>query len=152
VTVVAGYDPTQIPDRTPDRPAIAPDHPVVARIVRDSSKRDPGDRGASVIFVIHSTYDFARQQLDLPADSLEPAARALLDAAGEVIPTFAAPQWHQVRRWRYAIPDRAHWETHLEMDADRPLACAGDWCGGNRVESALESGAAAAEAIARFLA
>lgn len=146
IAVIAGYDASAVPDW----PAIAPAHPVLAWIGRDSSKRTGADP-AIATYLLHSTDGFARQHLDVPADALEPAARALLDAAGAIAPALAVPHWHQVRRWRYSVPERACEQPHLELAA-RLLACAGDWCGGNRVESALTSGTSAAAAIAQFLA
>jgi renalase len=59
----------------------------------------------------------------------------------------------QLMRWRYAAPVELHDERHLvAVDGPAPLVCAGDAFGEPRVEGAILSGWAAADAVAERLA
>jgi predicted NAD/FAD-dependent oxidoreductase len=53
----------------------------------------------------------------------------------------------QVHRWRYSFATTPLSDRALSANTTAPLICAGDWCGGMRVESALLSGLAAAELL-----
>jgi renalase len=66
------------------------------------------------------------------------------------MPQLPTPDLLQVHRWRYAFPRHPLAEHYLSA-APLPLVCAGDWCGGKQIESALQSGLAAAGAIAHQL-
>lgn len=96
--------------------------------------------------VLQSSAEFAKRALDWP---LEDVATHLL-AAAAALPQVAAlgePQWQQVHRWRYALCRRPYPQAYLPVPP-RPLVCCGDWCGGHTPEAALNSGEAAAKAIA----
>lgn len=120
-----------------------PQHPDLAWIGLDSSKRpDP----TSPIFVLHSTADFAQNYLD--ATDLNPAGELLLSHAAQLlIPWLNSPDWFQVHRWRYAFPQTPLTQDCLTTTTPLPLVCCGDWCGGNLLASAINSGLAAAIAI-----
>jgi hypothetical protein len=110
----------------------------------ESAERQP------LTFVIQSSAAFAQEHLatsDLPA-----IGRQLLDyAARAFLPWLDAPDWLQVHRWRYALPDQFWPGPCLVAPTALPLICSGDWCGGMRIESALDSGLAAAAEINRQL-
>lgn len=94
----------------------------------------PG-RPAGPAWVLHSRGEWARAQLETPADSV---GRQLLAAWAELVGEPLAPAFVQVHRWRFAKPEPLP-ELHL-FDADRKLGVCGDWCGGPRVEGAVTSG------------
>ncbi|MCT7985572.1 FAD-dependent oxidoreductase [Laspinema sp. A4] len=96
------------------------------------------------VFVLHSSAHFAEQHLD--AMDLETVGRELCDWAGEaVLPWFKDPEWIQVHRWRYAFCRRPLTQPLLTATTPLPMVCAGDWCGDRQLETALQSGLAAAE-------
>ncbi|MCT7980086.1 NAD(P)/FAD-dependent oxidoreductase [Laspinema olomoucense] len=96
------------------------------------------------VFVLHSSAQFAEQYLD--ATELEPVGRELCDWVGEaVFPWLKEPEWMQVHRWRYAFCRRPLTEPLLTTSTPLPMVCAGDWCGDRQIETALQSGLAAAE-------
>lgn len=142
ITVMAGYSHfCQI-----DRPWKAVDfaeNDDLAWVGLDSSKRL---NSTSPVFVIQSSAKFA--QLYLDAEDLQPAAKELLASAAKyLIPWLDNPEWFQVHRWRYAFPRDPLPEMFLDAETSLPLICCGDWCGGNFVESALQSGLSTAQII-----
>lgn len=143
LSVIAGY-PAQLHQKPNWKAVTFTDDSDIAWIGLDSSKRLV--QGKSLVFVLHSSADFARRHLE--AQDLEPYGHQLLARASEyLLPSLATPEWMQVHRWRYAFPSRPLSETYLSTQTPLPLVCCGDWCGGNRVESAMHSGIAAAEQI-----
>jgi hypothetical protein len=112
----------------------------LAWIGLDSSKRPDSQMP---VFVLQSTAEFAKRYLD--AKDLNPAGQELLSRAAQlIIPWLDTPDWFQVHRWRYAFPSRPLNQDCLDCATPLPLVCCGDWCGGNLIESALNSGLAAA--------
>jgi renalase len=148
IAVMAGYTDAQLQDweaNYPEVKAIAPQHPSVGWIGLDSSKRP---QPTPPVFVVQSTAAFAETVLDV-AD-LNPIGAALLQSTADLlVPWLANPEWLQVHRWRYSIPSRPLQQKFLVATTPAPLFCAGDWCGGMRVESALMSGLEVADYINR---
>lgn len=109
----------------------------------DSSKRLSVER--SLVFVLQSSADFARRHLEA---ELQPIGQQMLACASEylLLPPNQ-PEWMQVHRWRYAFPRSPLKATYLAAQTSLPLVCCGDWCGGDRIEGAMNSGIAAAEQI-----
>lgn len=119
----------------------------LAWIGLDSSKRPTPQMP---IFVLQSTAQFAQQYLD--TQDLNPAVQQLLSRAAQLlIPWLDAPDWFQVHRWRYAFPHYFLNQACLDAETPLPLVCCGDWCGGKLVESALQSGLAAATQMNQHL-
>jgi predicted NAD/FAD-dependent oxidoreductase len=146
IAVMAGYPEDCLQawqSKYPGVKAIAVQHPDLGWIGLDSSKR----RSASQpIFVVQSTATFAHPFLDT-AD-LSPVGQKLLQSAAELLlPWLATPEWMQVHRWRYSFATRPLSDRYWSAATPLPLVCAGDWCGGMRVESALLSGLEAAESL-----
>ncbi|MBD2741992.1 FAD-dependent oxidoreductase [Coleofasciculus sp. FACHB-1120] len=109
----------------------------------DSSKR-PNPQ--MPVFVLHSTAEFANRYLD--AEDLNPVARQMLSHAAQLlVPWLDSPEWFQIHCWRYAFPSRPLDLDCLDAGTPLPLVCCGDWCGGNLVEGAMNSGLAAAVKI-----
>ena len=108
----------------------------------DSSKRQV--EGLNV--VMHSSDRFAEPWLDEP--NLQPAGEALLSQAGKLIaPWLAHPDRWQIHRWRYARVTTPCRELVLTGTTPSPLVACGDWGGDRQLDSALESGWAAAAAV-----
>ena len=146
LSVIAGY-PTvgathELPLPTWKASTLSNDSDL-AWIGLDSSKR-PNPQ--MPVFVLQSTAKFAKRYLD--AEDLNPAGEQLLSRAAQLlIPWLDTPAWFQVHRWRYAFPSHPLNQDCLNADTMLPLVCCGDWCGGNRIESAMNSGLAAAVQI-----
>lgn len=100
--------------------------------------------------VVQSNAQFAAQHLeDL---DLQQVGEILLKRASEMAqPWLASPEVFQVHRWRYAFPIQPLAEKFLAANTVAPLFCTGDWCGGNRVESAFQAGLATAKELNRRL-
>ncbi|MBD3881961.1 FAD-dependent oxidoreductase [Phormidium tenue FACHB-886] len=100
----------------------------------------------SPTLVVQSSAAFAELHLD--DTDLQPVGQHLLTQAAEaLLPALAEAEELQVHRWRYAFVSQPWQNTSLQA-ASLPLVCCGDWCGGDRLESALNSGLAAAQQIA----
>ncbi|WP_204137296.1 NAD(P)/FAD-dependent oxidoreductase [Halomicronema sp. CCY15110] len=111
----------------------------------DSSKRPPTEQ-SDLKVVMHSSAAFARDWFDLP--DLPSTGRALLGQASTCIAAWLRePQAWQVHRWRYGLVETSCLEALLTTSQPLPLAACGDWCGSANLDTALESGWAAAAAI-----
>ncbi|NJR38392.1 MAG: NAD(P)-binding protein [Leptolyngbyaceae cyanobacterium CSU_1_4] len=117
----------------------------IAWISFDQSK-SPG--AIDPVLVVQSNAAFAEQHRE--AEDLSAIGQHLLSRVKELIPQLPSPDLLQVHRWRYAFARNPLAEPYLTA-APLPLVCAGDWCGGRQIESALQSGLAAAAAIAHQL-
>jgi hypothetical protein len=123
------------------------DDPDLVRMGWDSSKRSTP---TAPVLVIQSTADYAQQYLDTV--DLTIAGQYLLERTAQFLPPkFNQPITWQIHRWRYAFVEQAVPQTHLAIQQPLPLACGGDWCGGQQIESALTSGLAAAEHLSDIL-
>jgi hypothetical protein len=153
LSVIAGYSVSKIPDgKAKDidelplpqwKACNVSDDPDLAWIGLDSSKRQDSKMP---IFVLQSTAEFAKRYLD--TKDLNPAGEHLLSQAAQLLmPWLDTPDWFQVHRWRYAFPNRPLNQDYLDAGTSLPLVCCGDWCGGNLIESAMNSGLAAAVKI-----
>ncbi len=118
------------------------EHPTLAWIGLDSSKQiEP----KQPVLVIQSSAAFAEQYFDAPDLSI--IGQKLIDEIAPFIPTLHAPELVQVHRWGYAFTKNPLSERFLTAQTIAPLYFCGDWCGGNRVESAYLSGMALADRI-----
>ncbi len=97
--------------------------------------------------IIQSNSNFAAQQFD--STDLNTVAQQLCDRASEVLnmPWIAKPELLQLHRWKYAFAINPIDSKFLSATTASPLYCIGDWCGGDRVESAFLSGLALAEQL-----
>jgi predicted NAD/FAD-dependent oxidoreductase len=146
LSVIAGYPATGISHDLPLpswKACTISNNSDLAWIGLDSSKRpDP----KNPIFVLQSTGEFAKHYLN--TEDLNSAGQQLLSCAAQLlIPWLDTPDWFQVHRWRYAFPSRPLNQDCLVATKPLPLVCCGDWCGGNLIESAMNSGLAAAAKI-----
>jgi renalase len=115
------------------------EHPTLAWIGLDSSKQlNP----TQPVLVIQSNAAFAERHFDAPDLSI--IGQKLLDEIVPLIPTLNAPELIQVHRWGYAFAQNPLSDRFLTAQTIAPLYFCGDWCGGNRVESAYLSGMALA--------
>ncbi len=118
------------------------DHPTLAWIGLDSSKQLTPTQP---VLVIQSSAAFAEQHFDAP--DLAVIGQQLLAAASLIIQPLHAPELVQVHRWGYAFAQNPLSIQFLTARTASPLYFGGDWCGGNRVESAYRSGLALADRI-----
>lgn len=144
ITVMAGYD-RNCPALGWQALQLKGDRDL-AWIIRDSSKYHHSPQAT---FVFHSTPEFAQNYLD--ATNLKPAQTKLLHAAQPIQPEFASPQWIQTHRWRYARTHQPLNQPYLLTQTPLPLICCGDWCLGDSVEAALQSGLTAAQTFSTIL-
>lgn len=115
-------------------------HPVLAWAARDHTKRAAGARPTAVL---HARGDWSAAQIDQP----EAAVRERIAEAGrETLGVRFLPN-ARLHRWRYAKPETSLGEAFL-WDRESGVGVCGDWCAGGRVEGAIASGWALAEAIA----
>jgi hypothetical protein len=156
MTVLAGYDfQTSLPEWKGIKVI---DDPYLAWIGVDSSKRAPPH---PLVLVLQANALWSAEQLQVEAQQLDQAGRQLLAyAAQRLEPWIAEPVWTQVHRWRYALPSEivglASLATRFSPDKglEHPphsLICAGDWCGGGKVEGAWISGHDAAAQLLTHL-
>ena len=92
-----------------------------------------------------ATPDWTRRHLELDRKEVEPLLRKL---TARILGCEVPPG--DAHRWRFSLVSRPAGVDHLRS-ADRSLIACGDWCLGNRVEHAIESGIAAAGCILRDL-
>ena len=144
ITAIAVYPPTdQIAAAAlPWQGIQCIDHPTLAWIGLDSSKQlNP----TQPVLVIQSSAAFAEQYFDTP--DLAVVGQKLVDTIAHLIPTLTTPELIQVHRWGYAFAQNPLLDRFITAQTAAPLYFGGDWCGGNRVESAYLSGMAIADLI-----
>jgi hypothetical protein len=113
-------------------------------LTRQPSKpgRETTDDGEA--WTVHAGHDWSRAHLEsAPDDNIAPLLQAFAETVDRELPE---PVVARVHRWRYAAVAQAVERPYLWDPARRLTAC-GDWCIGNRVECAFDSGDAAAEAL-----
>ena len=120
-----------------------PGEPI--RWIADNHRKgiSPGSNGA---ITIHAGSDYSRRHWDTPAPKV---TDELLTEAAPWLGT--APVQTQLHRWRYSQPIAIYPERCLAVESPAPLVFAGDAFGGPRVEGAVLSGLAAANAVRKLL-
>ncbi len=147
ITIMAGYSNQQeIPH---EWQAIAcTDDPILSWIGLDSSKHSADS--SQPVFVFQSTAELARQSLE--EHNLEIAGKPLLEQVSyHLAPWFNQPEWWQVHRWHYALVQESLGVACLSTEIPLPLVCAGDWCAGENLEGAYQSGCEAAMSLLEML-
>lgn len=117
-----------------------PEHPDLAWVANDSSRRGPG-ASDGVTLMLHATPSFSRRRF---ADPSEVIVAALSEAVRPLLPWDTDPAWTHHHRWRYAQPEHTLGERTVALAPG--LMLAGDAFGESRVEGAYLSGLAAAAA------
>lgn len=148
LTVIAGYPREKQAELNslPWKSQTLSNHPELAWIGLDSSKHPHPQQP---VFVLHSSPILAQQHFD--DEDVQPVGYSMLAAAAKLlIPWLDRPTFMQVHRWRYAFPKQSLSLDYLSCEPLK-LLCCGDWCGGNLVESALQSGLAAGDALIHSL-
>lgn len=117
-------------------------HPFISWIALNTTKpgRDDGNH-----LVVHASNQWSDANLEEPPEQVQARMIASLE---ELVPNLknayvTPPVLH---RWRYANVETPLGRPFL-LDADRHIAACGDWCIGNRVESAFLSANALADAL-----
>jgi predicted NAD/FAD-dependent oxidoreductase len=120
-----------------------PGEPI--RWIADNHRKgiSPGLNGA---VTIHAGSDYSRRHWDTPA------ARITEELLMEAAPWLGtAPVQTKLHRWRYSQPISTYPERCLAVESPAPLVFTGDAFGGPRVEGAVLSGLAAANALKALL-
>jgi renalase len=147
IAVMAGYNPETLP--LPEWNAITFDKDsVLGWIGFDSRKRLKAEQP---VFVVQSSADFAQKHLE--SEDLQSLGKQMLQIAGDSMKLdwFKTPEWMQVHRWRYAFASTPLPDSFLSADSSSPLVCCGDWCGGNLIPGAMDSGSSAAHHLNHLL-
>jgi predicted NAD/FAD-dependent oxidoreductase len=115
--------------------------PLLLWAARNSSK--PG-RPAGETWILHGTHAWSQEHIELAP---ERAAELLLSAFRAVVSNSSiSHNFLAAHRWRYANADRPLDDGPL-WDAESQVGVCGDWCMGNKIESAYLSGMQLARAI-----
>ena len=117
-------------------------------IARDSSK--PGREVEGVeTWMLHASPEWSAEHLEAdPSEWSGTLIEAFRLATG--LSDLPEPVHQDTHRWRYALPTEVCVRASL-YDEALGLGCAGDWCGGPRVEGAFLSGQDLAGRILRGL-
>ncbi len=121
--------------------AASSDHHRVRWVAREPSK--PG-RSAIERWTIQASPEWSAEHLE---DDPERVKAKLLKGFAEITGIRATPAFATAHRWRYAQTTQPLGQPYL-LDAQAGIGVCGDWCMGNRVESAFVSGLELALAMA----
>ena len=139
ISAIAVYSPPQNESAPPWKGVTCAHDPAIGWVGLDSTKQNSP---AQTVVIVQSTAAFASRHLETA--ELQAVGQTLLDRAADLLaPWLKSPETLQVHRWRYAFPINPLAEKFLTANTRSPLLLTGDWCGGNRVESAFLSGLAA---------
>jgi renalase len=132
-------------DNTPDVPwrGLRMTHPVFSWASLEHTKQ----RQAAGL-VLHANPEWSATHLEQNNQNI---ALLMLEAAQEVFGEWLSPIQVLAHRWRYAQAIITHPEAYLAQDG---LVFCGDWCapqGNARIETAFESGLAAAQHLSKHL-
>lgn len=115
-------------------------------IARDSSK--PSRSKHVETYVLHSTVAWAKENLGLSKEqAIESLVKEAEKVTGVAMPNCCLAQSHH---WLYSRPTESLIESSL-WDDDNQLGACGDWCGGPRIEGALQSGMSLAGRVLSWL-
>ena len=137
ITAIATY-PANLLAKLSQTQAQFPDADI-AWVGLEFGKQNSRQEDSKLSIVVQSSAAFSDRHLD----------QADLNAVGRHLITEAKlsePEELQVHRWRYAFVSHPWSEPTLSFDS--ALWCCGDWCGGDRLENALQSGLATAAQLA----
>jgi len=119
------------------------EHPVLAWAALDHTKRAAPE---PAVLVLHASPEWSQAHLELDPDE---ALRQIIEAAQELFGDWIGQcRTAMAHRWHYALPTQTHPWPYL---AQENLVFCGDWCGGPRIEAALESGWASADYLVEYL-
>ncbi|MDJ0392987.1 NAD(P)-binding protein [Rhodococcus sp. G-MC3] len=142
LSVVFGFEELALPF---EHAAFVNEHPVVAFVADDGSRRGDG----APVLVVHTTATFANEHISEPAGAVDPIQRSIRELLD-----LPAPLWSHAHRWTFGKPVESHGSNYgLTDTATGTLGFAGDqWCatGSPRVESAWRSGTELGRAYIRL--
>jgi predicted NAD/FAD-dependent oxidoreductase len=118
-------------------------HPVLSWLSLEHSKR-----GGEAVLVVHANPQWSGDNLESSSHLIQ---APLLEAIEEVLGQKLEVTESIVHRWRYAQAIQPHTDTFI---AQENLVFCGDWCAPNgnaRIETAFESGWAAAKYLTKQL-
>jgi len=107
------------------------------------------DRPAATSVLVHSSNDWAADNVDRDPDSVQRMLAESVAALTEINAQQA--EYSALHRWLYARVESPVADVDYLLDSDHQLAACGDWCVGNRVEDAFTSGKALGSALREHL-
>jgi renalase len=113
-----------------------------------ADNRQKGISDEATVVTVHASPTTSRSLWDAPDEEIE---AVLLEALKPYLPDGARVEEVVIERWPHALPDVTLSERMLLATGLPPLAFAGDAFGGPRIEGAVLSGLAAAEALGEQL-
>ena len=153
ITAIATYAPSQVTN-IPWK-AIRSENSDLAWVSLETSKHPESSKP---VVVVQSSVQFADRHLE--STDLKSVGQQLLRTTQDLVEKLVEkdsslwlsdPEDLQVHRWRYGFVRKPSADFCLSTNHPLPLICSGDWCGGTQLESALQSGWAAAEQTAILL-
>lgn len=118
-------------------------------IGHDTSKR-PDLHPNCTILMLHASPDFSIANPNAPDEEI--VAALLLRASQMTSMDWTTPAEVFVQRWRYALPAPITRPCGPSIySSPAPLAVAGDWCAGGRIEGAWLAGRDAADQLLRLV-
>lgn len=124
------------------------DNSDVAWVSLERSKRTADLHDGHVV-VCQSHAAFAQRYLE--EVDLHPVGQQLIHSAARALGTWLDDyEQLQVHRWRYGLVASPWTNSTIFSEVPLPLLCCGDWCGGQTVEAALQSGLLAATQLTAY--
>ncbi len=101
-------------------------------------------------WILHASSTWSTEHID---EDPEVFATLMLEAFGQLpgVKDLDQPVHLRGHRWRFALVERTATGSTAKVEGSPPVAIAGDWCEGPRVEAAWCSGVRAASAIRKAL-
>ena len=101
-------------------------------------------------WILHASTNWSREHIE---EDPEVFAPLMLEAFGQLPGVEGVDQPVHLRghRWRFALVEKTTTDSTPQVEGTPPVAIAGDWCEGPRVEAAWCSGVRAASAIRKAL-
>lgn len=124
---------------------VHPNSEIVERIVCEHQKgRDCGDLG---VYTLQAHRSWSQQRIDTEPRQVGAELQQEIESSSLTLGHIMHQQMH---RWLYAGVQEPLGRPCL-VDRSRKLICAGDWCLGNDIDSALSSAAAAVAEIRQMI-
>ena len=101
-------------------------------------------------WILHASANWSTKHLE---EKPEVFAPLMLEAFGQLpgVQDLDQPVYLRGHRWRFALVEKTSPAPSTQVEGTPPIAIAGDWCEGARIEAAWCSGVRAASAIRKAL-
>ena len=101
-------------------------------------------------WILHASATWSTEHIE---QDPEVFAKLMLEAFGQLpgVKELEQPVHLRGHRWRFALVEKTTMASTAQVEGNPPVAIAGDWCEGPRIEAAWCSGVRAASAIRKAL-